>query len=149
MAENRWQIAIGALVLLLMLLAGVFSLGVYIGRYGLSREGLQYQPAQLTNPQGIQQANRPAGIPEGEPQLIGRLRFVGRQGVELATQEGIRFVAINQETRLLNGRGEDLQRSDFQTGDILAIFGEFSVNEGNQLLAEIIIRLPQQQLPQP
>jgi hypothetical protein len=149
MAENRWQIIIGAVVLLLMLLAGTFSLGVYIGRHGLSREGLRYQPAQMTNPQGLQQSNRPPGIPEGEPQLIGRLRSVTRQGIELATQNGVRFVATDQETKLLNERGQALQRSDFQVGDILAIFGEFSINEGKQLLAEVIIRLPQQQPPQP
>ena len=149
MVENRWQIAIGALVLLLMLLAGVFSLGVYIGRHGLSREVFRYQPAQITNQQGLQQAIRPAGIPEGDPQLIGRLRLVTRQGIELATQDGVRFVAINQETKLLNGRGETLQRSNFQTGDILAIFGDFSLNEGKQLLAEVIVRLPVQQPPQP
>jgi hypothetical protein len=149
MAENRWQIIIGAVVLLLMLLAGTFSLGVYIGRHGLSREGLRYQPAQMTNPQGLQQSNRPPGFPEGEPQLIGRLRSVTRQGIELATQNGVRFVATDQETKLLNERGQALQRSDFQVGDILAIFGEFSINEGKQLLAEVIIRLPQQQPPQP
>ena len=148
MAENRWQIILGAGVLLLMLLAGTFSLGVYIGRHGLSRDGLRYQPSQVDKPQVFQPAQRPAGIPEGEPELIGRLRSATRQGIELATQNGIRFVTIDQETELLNERGEALQRSDFQTGDILAIFGEFSINEGNQLLAEVIVRLPQQQ-PQP
>jgi hypothetical protein len=149
MAENRWQIAIGAVLLLLMLLVGTFSLGVYIGRHGLSREGLSYQPAQVANPQILQQSNRPEGIPEGNPQLVGRLRSATRQGIELITQNGIRFIAINQETKLLNETGETLERSDFHAGDLLAIFGEFSINEGNQLLAEVVIRVPQQQPPQP
>jgi hypothetical protein len=149
MAENRWQIILGAGVLLFMLLAGTFSLGVYIGRHGLSRDGLHYQPSQVGNPQVLQPAERPPGIPEGEPELIGRLRSASRQGIVLATQNGIRFVAIDQETKLLNERGEAIQRTDFQVGDILVIFGEFNINEGTQLLAEVIVRLPQQQQPQP
>jgi hypothetical protein len=149
MAENRWQIILGAGVLLLMLLVGTFSLGVYIGRHGLSRDGLRYQPSQVDNPQVLQPIERPQGIPEGEPELVGRLRSASRQGIVLATQNGIRFVVIDQDTKLLNGKGETLQRSDFQAGDILAIYGEFSINEGNQLLAEVIVRLPQQQQPQP
>jgi hypothetical protein len=148
MAENRWQIILGAGVLLLMLLAGTFSIGVYIGRHGLSRDGLRYQPSQIDNPQVLQPVERPSGIPEGEPKLTGRLRSASRQGIVLATQNGIRFVTIDEETKLLNGRGEALQRSDFNSGDILAIYGQFSINEGNQLLAEVIVRLPQQQ-PQP
>ena len=149
MAENRWQIILGAGVLLLMLLAGTFSLGVYIGRHGLSRDGLRYQPAQVDRPQVLQPIERPPGIPEGEPDLIGRLHSASRQGIVLATQNGIRFVVIDQETKLLNERGEALQRSDFQAGDILAIFGEFSIHEGNQLLSKVIVRLPKQQQPQP
>jgi hypothetical protein len=148
MAENRWQIVLGAAVLLLMLLAGTFSLGVYIGRHGLSREGLQYQPLQQPNPQVIH-PNRPADIPEGEPDIIGRLRTASPQGIEIATQNGIRFVVINQETKLLDERGETLERSGIHRGDILAIFGSFRLNDGNQLLAEVIIRIPPSNPPQP
>jgi len=148
MAENRWQIIIGAAVLLLMLLAGTFSLGVYIGRHGLSREGLQYQPLQQAVPRVIN-PNRPAGIPEGEPDIIGRLRTASQSGIEIATQNGIRFVVINQETKLFDERGEVLERKDIQRGDILAIFGSFSLNEGSQLLAVVIIRIPPSNQPQP
>jgi hypothetical protein len=149
MAENRWQIAIGAVVLLLMLLIGTFSLGVYIGRHGLSREGLLYQPVQQIKPQALQPADRPSGIPQGEPDLIGKLRSGTKRGIELATKNGIRFVAIDENTRLLNERGETLEGSDLRAGDILAIFGEFRANEGQQLLANVIVRIPEQRSPQP
>lgn len=148
MAENRWQIAIGAATLLLMLLIGTFSLGIYIGRHGLSREGLRYQPAQQVNPQDIDPSNRLPGIPQGEPDLTGKLRSGSQKGIELATINGVRFVAIDENTKLLNQRGEALERKDLHVGDILAIFGEFSINEGRQLLANVIVRIPDQQPPQ-
>jgi hypothetical protein len=136
-----------------MLLAGTFSLGVYIGRHGLSREGLRYQaPAQ-----GIQQIPqqdgdpkpRPDGIPEGPPDLLGRLRRGSKEGLELATEKGIRFVAIDEDTKLVDELGTPLTGTDLQVGDILAIFGEYSVNEGQQLLASVIVRLPERSPPQP
>ena len=153
MAENRWQIILGAAVLLLMLLAGTFSLGIYIGRHGLSREGLQYQPAAQGNQQVLPRdqvaKNRPPGVPQGQPDLIGRLRKGSRNVVELATENGIRFVAIDIDTKLLDEEGNPLQGTDLQAGDILAIFGEFSANEGQQLLASVILRLPERSPPQP
>ena len=152
MAENRWQIIIGAGVLLLMLLAGSFSLGVYFGRHGLSQEGLQYQPAQQ-NPQAPpperEPQNQPAGIPEGKPNLLGRLRQVTPKGIELATENGIRFVAIDEETKFLDNAGNPLSGSDLKPGDILVIFGDFSMNEGQQLLAFTIVRRQQRPTPQP
>ena len=153
MAENRWQIIIGAAVLLLMLLAGTFSLGIYIGRHGLSREGLRYQPASQANqqapPQNLNPQDRPAGIPQGQPDLIGQLRRGSKDGIELATENGIRYVAIDGDTKLVDETGNSLQGTDLQVGDILAIFGEFSVNEGQQLLASVILRLPERSPPQP
>jgi hypothetical protein len=44
MAANRWQIGIGVVVLLLMLLVGAFSIGVYVGHHGWTEEGLTYAP---------------------------------------------------------------------------------------------------------
>jgi hypothetical protein len=153
MAENRWQIIIGAGVLLLMLLAGTFSLGIYIGRHGLSREGLRYQhPVQAMQqvaPQNQEPRGRPEGIPEGQPDLIGRLRRGSKEGIELATEKGIRFVAIDEDTKLLDEEGNPLKGTNLQVGDILAIFGEYSVNEGQQLLAYVIVRLPKRSVPQP
>lgn len=152
MAENRWQIIIGAGVLLLMLLAGTFSLGIYIGRHGLSREGLRYQPAAQGNPQPLQgpdPQSRPAGVPSDQPDLIGRLRNGSRNGLEMATENGIRFVAIDKDTRFVDEKGISLRGTDLQAGDVLAIFGEFSANEGQQLLASVILRLPDRPAPQP
>jgi len=152
MVENRWQIIVGAVVLLLMLLVGTFSLGIYIGRHGLSREGLRYQPASQANPQappqGLNPQDRPAGIPQGQPDLLGRLRRGSREGLELVTENGIRYVAIDGDTKFVDEAGNSLQGTDLQIGDILAIFGEFSVNEGQQLLASVILRLPERSPPQ-
>jgi len=152
MVENRWQVILGAGILLLMLLTGTFSLGIYIGRHGLSREGLRYQPAQV-NPQdhvqGFNPQNRPAAIPQDQPDLIGRLRRGSREGIELATENGIRFVLIDNDTKFVDTEGRSLKGTDLKAGDVLAVFGEFNVNEGQQLLASVIVRLPERLPPQP
>ncbi len=141
MAENRWQIAVGALVLLGMLLAATFSLGVYVGRHGLSREGLRYQPGpQAGQPQV---PGGPGGAPGPRPDLIGRLRGASPQGLELATQQGPRFVALNEDTKLESMQGDPLTVEDLKPGDLLAVFGEFSVGDGRELLATRVVRLPE------
>jgi hypothetical protein len=138
MVENRWQIAVGAVVLLLALLAGAFSVGVYVGRYGLTAQGLRLQPSD---------ANRPAGnLPPGqgaEPALIGRLVQFREDGLDLATQQGRRFVSINHETEWLDPQGRSIESESLQPGDLIAIFGQFDEG-GNRLLAERVVQLPPQ-----
>jgi len=149
MVENRWQIIIGAVMLLLILLTGAFSLGVYIGRHGLSPEGLRYQPSQ---PDGMPEplpADRRWNLQFGEPDLIGLIRDISPQGIQLATQEGPRLLETNDATRVFDTVGQLLKLADLRLGDIVAVFGDFTPGDGRHLLAAHIVRIPPRQPPQP
>ena len=138
MAQNRWQIAVGAVVLLLAVLAGAFSLGVYVGRYGLTAQGLRLQPSDANQPAGNLQPAQ-----DDEPALIGRLLQIRQNGLDLATQQGRRFVAIGPETQWIDPQSHPLEPEALQEGDLLAIFGQFE-DGGNRLVADRVVRLPQQ-----
>lgn len=138
MVENRWQIAVGAVVLLLALLAGAFSVGVYVGRYGITAQGLRLQPSDANRPLRNQQPG--AG---DEPALIGRLVQTQEDGLDLATREGRRFVSISPKTQWIDQQGQPIDPATLQEGDILAIFGRLE-NGGNRLLADRVVRLPPQ-----
>lgn len=136
MVENRWQIAVGALILVAMLMAGAFSVGVYIGRHGLSGQGLRYQPPPANQAP-------PTGGQAPRPDVLGRLRSVSDQGFELATQSGPRLVAVDDETRLTDAQGQSLAWDDLKQGDLLAVFGDFTAGDGRQLLARRVILVPE------
>jgi hypothetical protein len=141
MAENRWQIIVGALVLLLMLLTGSFSLGVYVGEHGWTREGLRYQPGQGQPPAAGPRAAPPdAAI--GRPDIIGRVRSLSAEGLDLATPDGPKLVDLNDDTRVEDVQGASLNLDDLQPGDIVAVFGDFIAGDGRRLLASRIVRLP-------
>ena len=149
MAENRWQIIIGAVMLLLILLTGAFSLGVDIGRHGLRQEGLHYQPSQPGDKLEPLPADRPWNLQLGEPDLIGLIRVISPQGIQLATQEGPRLLEADEATRVLDTEGQLLKLADLHLGDIVAVFGDFTPGDGRHLLATHIVRLPPRQPPQP
>jgi hypothetical protein len=123
-----------------MLLAAAFSLGVYVGEHGWTREGLTYQPQQPAGP--LPGAGAPVG-PGGEPPVVtGRIRVISPQGLELATPDGPRFVQITAETRFEVPDGEDLGLQDLARGDVVAVFGELMPGDGPRLQATRIVRLP-------
>jgi len=149
MVENRWQIIIGAVMLLLIMLTGAFSLGVYIGRHGLSQEGLRYQPDQPGGMPEPQSADRPHNLPSGDPDLIGLIRTLSPQGIQLATQEGPRLVEVDDATHVQDTEGRSLKLPDLRLGDIVAVFGDFTPGDGRRLLATHVVRLPPRQPAQP
>ena len=150
MAANRWQIGLGALILALMLLTAAFSLGVYVGRHGLSREGLRLSgpapggPAPGRNDNGL----RPPGL-EAEPQVVGRVRAITPEGLELATRDGPRFVRLDESTQVREFDGAPASLTELRSGDMVAIFGELSAVDRRQLVATRIVRLPQTPPGQP
>ncbi|MGD8553898.1 MAG: hypothetical protein PVJ07_00390 [Anaerolineales bacterium] len=146
MAESRWQIIIGAVILMLMLLAGAFSLGVHIGKHGWTREGLRYQPGP-----GDPGAQGPGQVPGNqpfpgqageEPDLVGRIRRLSADGIELATPQGPRMVEWGAEVIVEDRQGARLAPRDLKRDDIVAIFGEFIPGDGGRLVAHYIVRLP-------
>jgi hypothetical protein len=146
MAENRWQIILGAAVLLVILLTGAFSLGIYVGRHGWGDDGLRYQPV---GPEGGPGA--PPGSPQdfavNPPDLVGRIRALSQLGIQLATQDGPRIVEVSENTRVEDKDGTPQKLTNLRLGDLVAVFGEFTPGNGQRLVASQIVRLPER-LPQ-
>lgn len=143
MVKNRKLIFAGGVVLVLVLIVGAFSLGVYIGRYGVSAQGLHYQAAGGAPQIDRSRLTRPAGIPTGEPDIVGLVRGGTRDGIQLATQQGPKWIEVDADTSIMEISGRELGLKDLRPRDLVAVFGEFSVDDGSTLLATHIVRLPQ------
>ena len=146
MAENRWQIILGVIVLLVVLLTGAFSLGIYVGRHGWGEEGLRYQP---TPPDAQPGAPPGQDLAVDHPDLVGRIRALSQLGIQLATQDGPRIVEVSENTRVEDKDGTPLTLSDLRLGDLIAVFGEFTPGDGQRLVASQIVRLPERKPQQP
>jgi hypothetical protein len=163
MAANRFKIisvSVGGTILLLMLLAASFSLGVYVGEHGWTREGLSYsgpnagrQPG-AANPPGpgvnvpdgpqpsvTQPLQLPGGLPAGRPNLTGRILRIQPQSLQVASPSGPRTVRVTNETRILEQDGRAIAMQDLQKGDVVAIYG-LAIGDGGELQADFIVRLP-------
>ncbi len=157
--QRGWIIG-GAIVLQVMLLIAVFALGVYIGHYGLTRDGLFYgapgpggpggaanQPPRqgLGGPQpGAANQGGPPPLPPGldePPQLIGRLVASGPDALELATPQGPRSVLIDENTAYEDTEGNTFSLAGLSPGDVIAIYGTFSP-DGRNLVATRVVILP-------
>jgi len=163
MAANRWKIisiSVGGAILLLMLLASSFSLGVYVGEHGWTRDGLSYSrpggkagandrpvqggpapggPAQAGTKQ---QPFAPAGLPSGRPNLTGRIVRIYPQRIEVAAANGVRIVILSAETRFLEQDGRTIALKDLQKRDLVAVYGLLTAGDGGELRAEFVVRLP-------
>lgn len=141
MAANRKLIITGGVILSLVLLIGAFSLGVYIGRYGVTAEGLNYQAVMPKIDQS--RLTRPEGIPEGEPDIAGMIRASSRYGIQITTQQGPKWIEIDANTSVMDISGKELTVKDLHPRDLIAVFGELTIDDGSTLLATHVVRLPQ------
>jgi hypothetical protein len=164
MKENKGFAICGAILLGVMLLAAAFSLGIYVGRYGLTREGLSYagpgggmpggpmqqpQGGQPLPGQGAPQGRGPQApqpLPPGldsPPQLIGRILTISPDGLDLATQDGPRPILLTEDTILEDHEGNELTLADLAREDVVGVFGELSGGgAGRTLTATRIVVLP-------
>ncbi|RME87104.1 MAG: hypothetical protein D6770_10265 [Anaerolineae bacterium] len=149
MATNRWKVtlvALGGVVLLGMLLAAAFSLGVYVGEHGWTREGLNYQAGPPAGrgapPTGGRPGGGVGGLPPGRPDVVGRIRRITESALELGTPEGPRTVLLTESTRFQDERRQAITLSDLKPGDVVAVFGRFMQGDGGQLQAEVVVKLP-------
>ncbi len=163
MAANSWKlisISVGGALLLAMLLASSFSLGVYVGEHGWTRDGLSYsgpggmgnannRPAQggnapvgpaLSGTQPMPQA--PMGLPSGKPNLTGRILRIQPQSIQVTSFTSPRMVVLTAETRFLEQDGRAIALKDLQKGDVIAVYGIFIGDGGGELRADFIVRLP-------
>jgi hypothetical protein len=168
--KRAWVIG-GVVLLELMLLVAVFALGVYFGRYGPTREGLVYagpggararpaqqQQRQEERPEGQQRQVQPGGLPQlppgltEPPQLIGRVRNISPERLDLATADGPRPVLIDEQTTCRDYQGIKLNLRRLRQGMVVAVYGERSP-DGRSLIASEIVVLPPSgeagQTPQP
>ena len=147
MVKNRWGIIIGGAILIVMLMLGSFSIGVYLGRLGTNQEAPRNDAAAPPPipPQDPLQEKVGEEFQINNPDLVGRLRFVGKDGIQLITEQGNKFVIVDEDTRVWNWSGETLQVRDLGRYDILAVYGDFIQDDGRQLRAELIVRLPPRQ----
>jgi hypothetical protein len=130
----------GILLLLLFHVVIAFALGVYVGRYGLTREGLTLQgPGNVERPPAGAAPDRPG---TGQPAVLGRIRRVGREMLDLATREGPRQVMVDAGTRVRDSTGAILNLEDLSPGQIVAVFG-VRIDGGQGLQADLIVILPQ------
>ena len=148
MAKNRWGIIIGGVLLIVMLMLGSFSIGVYLGRLGRNQEALAAAPPPIP-PQNPLQEKVGDDIQINNPDLVGRLKFVGKDGIQITTEQGNKFIIVDEDTRVWNWSGETLQLRDLGRYDILAVYGDFIQDDGRQLRAELIVRLPHRQPTNP
>ena len=138
--------AAGALILLVVQFVIAFALGVYVGRYGLTREGLSLQgPNNQAQPAAPAAPAAPAGPAQlGEPAVIGRIRHLGPRVLSLATREGPRQATLDADTRYMDPAGQPITRIDLAAGQIVAVWGVFD-DGGQQLRADLVVIVPEQQ----
>jgi len=141
MAQRRWLTPIGAVILVGMLLCAAFSLGVYYGKHGLSRDTLRTRP----------EANALVALRNeiGPPDLLGRIRRMTPAAFDLATSQGPRSVEINAETQYLDEGGASIAAANLGIGDRVAVYGELTAGAGRVFVARLVVRLPVQATVQP
>jgi hypothetical protein len=161
MRGNKGFSVCGAILLGVMLLVAVFSLGIYVGRYGLTREGLSYAGpgggmpgGPMQQPQGGQPRpgpqdtgpQAPQPLPPGldsPPQLIGRIINISPDGLDLATPDGPRPVLFTEETVFEDHEGGVLTVSDLTREAVVGVYGELSGGgAGRTFTATRIVVLP-------
>ncbi len=144
MAKSRWLILPGALIIAGVLCIGVFSLGVYVGRHGLSQEGLQYQAPRQNDaqPQGVAPAPGLSGLPQRNPEAAGIIRRITRDQIDIGTRDGPRTILLSAQVEFRLEDGRLGTRNDLQVGDLVAVFGQWTTGAARELQAEVVIRLP-------
>jgi len=140
-----------------MLVSSAFALGVYVGEHGWNNTAFADQPRDILQPAGqlppLDQPFPPdihqspsgqpiPGLPPGRPQIIGRIRQITPDALELATQTGPRRINLTEQTRYIQQSGESLVLKDLQRGDMVAIYGEVTQQPNQQFKAELVIKLP-------
>jgi len=161
--SNRVLMIAGLVMTQIMLLVAVFALGIYVGRYGLTREGLVYQagPGGAAGPGGLpgRSAPLPGGVSPGvapgqqggglplppgltePPQLIGRLLTITATALELATPQGPRQVLVDPDTTYMDEEGNTITLGDLEVGSVVGIYGEFG-QDGRNVTAALVVILP-------
>jgi hypothetical protein len=150
-----WLLAVGAVIIVGMLLIAAFSLGVYVGEHGWTRQGLTLQgPGAQPGPQpGADRPpqvgpDAPPPLPGGgrPPDLVGGIRRVMEGTLLMATSDGPRTVELDEATQVETHEGDPRSLDDLQRGQGVAIFG-YRGGDGRALVAELVVLLPAPEKP--
>jgi hypothetical protein len=146
MAKSRWLILPGSLIILGLLCIAVFSLGVYVGKHGLSQDGLQYQAPRQNGaqPQGDAPAAGLSGVPQQNPEAAGIIRRITGDQIDIGTRDGPRTILLGAEVEIRLEDGRLGNSSDLHVGDLVAVFGRWNGGAARELNAEVIVRQPKQ-----
>ena len=138
---QKWLIGLGAAILVVIMLIGAFSLGVYVGGRGWTRQALRPAgPGQPPPPEGRPEQRLPQWL--GRPALVGPVRSIIKEAIVVDTPQGPRLAMVSGETvvrRRLDDGQEEASLEDIERGTPIAVFGEF---EGRTLRAKLIVILP-------
>jgi hypothetical protein len=95
--------------------------------------------------------NAPQPLPPGldsPPQLVGRIVHIAPDGLDLATQNGLRPVQLTRETAFEDSEGSALALRDLARGDVVGVYGELTgEGAGRTFTAARVVVLPVQSEP--
>ena len=142
---RKLLIAAGGITIVLMLVLAAFSVGVYVGQHGWTRDGLG-----LRGPAGDPGRPQPVdpGAPEKKPALpgngrppdvSGRIQEYLGDSLLLITAEGPRTIELDERTQITTLEGDVLSPDSLERGQPVAVFGQ---RDGQVLIARVIVLLP-------
>ncbi len=137
--ERRWAVA-AVILLQIILLVAAFSLGVYVERYGLTRDGLDTNSAGARAPSPTATRPLPAGLTE-PPQMISRIVSVKAGQIDLITPDGPFPIFVDDETRYEQVNGTPLDISGLQPQMVVAVYGVYAADMAS-IDAERVVVLP-------
>jgi hypothetical protein len=151
---RKLLIAAGCITLVLMLLLAAFSLGVYVGQHGWTRDGLTLQgpggklgQPPLANP-GAPGKQLPLPADGRPPDVHGRIQEHLGDSLVLVTAEGPRTIELDEQTQVTTTEGNEVPLDILRRGQPVAIFGQRD-DDGKTLVARVIVLLPQPPSKQP
>jgi len=149
---HKLLIGSGAAVIVVMLLIAAFSLGVYVGEHGFTRDGLTLREPDPGGPIHFPRTSPGAPVQQPPvngnrpPDVTGRIRQNLGGSLLLATPDGPRTVELNDQTQVRTREGEQRPLAALKPGQPVAIFGHRN-GDGRVLVAELVILLPLAQQP--
>ena len=148
---NKILIGCGAAIVVLIMVVGAFSLGVYVGHGGLaqgpptiaSTNRLAEPKKQSGAPGGTggPQPVSPQALPQGRPDLIGTVDSLVAGSLTVRTPDGSRLVQIGEDVEIQLPDGRQIETDKLRRGVPVAIYGE-RTNGGHTMQADLIVVLP-------
>jgi len=132
------------LIIFGLLCIAVFSLGVYVGKHGLSQDGLQYQAPRQNGapPQGDAPAVGLSGLPQRNPEAAGIIRRITGDQIDIGTRDGPRTILLGADVEIRLEDGRLGTGNELHVGDWVAVFGRWNGGAARELNAKLIVRLP-------